>query len=670
MEKFRQDILKWISLGTLFIAMVNCSNSGGGGSKGPNGQQEKDVKPFISGLQKTYSCNSMHVSPSGVVHAGAGASNQSIYKFDAEGKLTNINFLSGFRGSKVASGNGIDDMKVNSKGELYVAESFITSSRNRIHKFSTTGASLQSFDPNVNRLKSIALFPLGNGLGDKLFVLEQSVQRTQSIFNWVDHYVREFDSNGDSLGSFKLRGFPGQGPIIRSNADKIVYSPSGHVYVLDYIYERVEKFDSNGNFVLAFDVDSGVFFNFNLDFDTEGNIYTHNRTQVYKLNSDGGSPSSFSLEDNGRPINLALNSLNEVYVLDSTNHQVQKFNSEGSHLLSFGSQGEEDRQFEFQSDDEIKVSLAKEVFVFDKRHQRVQKFDSEGNHQLTFCQDPSPEETPSNLFSYPTGLGLNASGELYVLDSYNHRVQKYDSDGNYMHSFGSQGSENEHFDRPVDIAINASGELYVLDSNNHRVQKFDSEGDYMDSFGSYGSGNEQFDSPSGIAINAAGEVYVADTGNGVIKKFSADGDFLSRVGSYGSGNEQFDSPSGIAINADGEVYVADTGNHRVQIFDSSTDQFLGSIGLKGQDEGEFNFPGDVALSASGEIYVLDVGNHRIQKFDANGDHLISSGAFGSGRGQFQGVFGITLNARDEVLVTDYFNHRVLNFNRSLVPIEN
>jgi DNA-binding beta-propeller fold protein YncE len=130
-----------------------------------------------------------------------------------------------------------------------------------------------------------------------------------------------------------------------------------------------------------------------------------------------------------------------------------------------------------------------------------------------------------------------------------------------------------YFNGPTDVAVDESGHVYVADTYNDRIQKFTSSGQFLTAWGGDGDGDGQFSRPGGVAVDTSGNVYVVDTGNHRIQKFTSLGDFLTAWGSEGSGNGQFDNPRGVAVDTSGNVYVADTRNHRIQKFTSSG-QFL------------------------------------------------------------------------------------------------
>ena len=255
-------------------------------------------------------------------------------------------------------------------------------------------------------------------------------------------------------------------------------------------------------------------------------------------------------------------------------------------------------------------------------------------------------------FNQPNGIAVDSSGNVYVADTLNYRIQKFTSDGQFITRWGSEGSGDGQFDWPSGIAVDSSGNVYVADTLNDRIQKFTSNGQFITKWGSGGSGDGQFSVPKGIAVDGSGNVYVADTFNDRIQKLTSNGQFITKWGNGGSGDGQFNSPSGIAIDSGGNVYVIDTENDRIQKF-TSNGQFMTQWGSKGSGDGQFNFPYGVAVDGSGNVYVADYLSDRIQKFTSNGQFIAKWGAFGSGDVQFLLPAGIAVDGSgNSVYVAD------------------
>jgi DNA-binding beta-propeller fold protein YncE len=218
---------------------------------------------------------------------------------------------------------------------------------------------------------------------------------------------------------------------------------------------------------------------------------------------------------------------------------------------------------------------------------------------------------------------------VYVADSQNNRVQKFDSNGNFLFAWGSRGTGDGQFNTPLYLAIGrADKNVFVLDSQNHRVQKFNTDGRFVAKFGSVGSGNGQFLTLYGLAVNDFGNlVYVSDVdqssggdrNHNRIQKFDSGLNYVTQWGSYGLNNGQF-YDCGLATDTGGNVYVADHNNNRIQKFDANGN-FLAKWGntsltsrLGGRANGQFNCAWALALDYSGNVYVVDMNNHRVQKF--------------------------------------------------------
>jgi DNA-binding beta-propeller fold protein YncE len=269
-------------------------------------------------------------------------------------------------------------------------------------------------------------------------------------------------------------------------------------------------------------------------------------------------------------------------------------------------------------------------------------------------------------FSSPTGMALDKDGNLYIADTDNHSIQKFDRDGKFLARWGGEPSNQEGlFYYPRGLACGPEGEVYICDSGNNRVQKFDSTGTRMHSWGKFGfawRGAEmgQFDVPWGIATDQEGNLYISDTSNARIQKFRSDGTPLFKWGRDGSYDGAFFYPRGVAVDFVGNVFVADEGNHRIQKFDNRG-SFLAKWGKEGSGPGQFKAPWGVACDALGNVYVVDSGNHRIQKFDGNGTFQCAWGNRGITEMQVNFPSGIAVDKEGHVYVVDSGNGRMIEY---------
>ena len=263
----------------------------------------------------------------------------------------------------------------------------------------------------------------------------------------------------------------------------------------------------------------------------------------------------------------------------------------------------------------------------------------------------------TGLLSFPQDLALDSTGNVYVTDYGNRRIQKFDNDGNFLHTWGIKGSGNGQFQVPAGIAIRKDF-VYVIDNELNRVQKFDTLGKYITQWGSKGTEAGKFLLPQNIAVDINGDVYVADTGNSRIQKFSSDGKFLLSWGSSGQGNGKFLNPRGLVADSQGNVYVSDSGNNRIQKFT------LDGVFLKSFDVSSGNSlksPQGLDIDSSGNIYVADTGNNRVVKIDKDGNSLTSWGSQGKTNGNFNNPKDTVVDSTGNVFVVDSSNHRIQKF---------
>ncbi|HKV72866.1 MAG TPA: hypothetical protein VJN62_16565, partial [Gemmatimonadales bacterium] len=271
---------------------------------------------------------------------------------------------------------------------------------------------------------------------------------------------------------------------------------------------------------------------------------------------------------------------------------------------------------QFVDPDGVAVSASGIVYVVDSGNSRIQTFTRDG----TFIAQWGAHGTGNGQFDFGafplTGVALDASGNVYVADAGNDRIQKFTGNGVYLAQWGTSGTGDGQFHRPTGLAVDADGNVYVADYWNCRVQVFTSGGVYLRQWGEFGvpappsNPGPQF---AGVAVDPAGDIYVVDVHSSSILKFKSDGTVVTRIGASGTGDGQFYNPTGVAVDAGGNVYVTDYGNNRVQSFTSSG-AYAHQWGVSGGPIGHLSGPTGVVVDGSGNIFVTDTGKHRMQKF--------------------------------------------------------
>lgn len=278
-------------------------------------------------------------------------------------------------------------------------------------------------------------------------------------------------------------------------------------------------------------------------------------------------------------------------------------------------------------------------------------------------------------FNAPRGLRVAPDGTLYVADSRNHRIQHLAADGTVLHTWGVFGDSNTgaipdgSFNEPWDVAIGPDGSVYVTDTWNHRVQKFTADGQFLAKWGSFGQGETAtaFWGPRGIAVDPLGRVYVMDTGNKRVVIFDPDGNFLAQFGTAGFGEGQFDEPVGVSLDADGNVYVTDTWNQRVQVFAPGGEGGLQFAPLRAWDiagwDGQSleNKPYLAVSPVTGNVFVADPEGPRVLEFDPEGNFVRGWGDYSTEPDGFNIVSGLAFDQNGDLWVSDGGNNRLLRF---------
>ncbi len=302
------------------------------------------------------------------------------------------------------------------------------------------------------------------------------------------------------------------------------------------------------------------------------------------------------------------------------------------------------------------------------------------------------------LLSSPAGVAVDGLGNVYVADATNNKIRKITTDGLVSTFAGKDapgkkdGTINDAtFYHPTGIAVDATGNLYVADKGNHQVRKITPQGIVSTLAGSGernatdGIGSKAgFDKPVALAVDVAGNVYVADAANHKVRKITATGIVTTLAGSGELGNQNgkgaaasFYNPSGIAVDATGNVYVADYGNNRIRKItpDGTVSTIAGSDTFGNVDgnaaSATFYYPNAVAVDAAGNVYVTDQINHKVRKLSPEGEvtTLAGSGNIGSldGAGptaSFNYPAGIAVDLSGNLYVADQLNCKI----RKLVPV--
>ena len=226
---------------------------------------------------------------------------------------------------------------------------------------------------------------------------------------------------------------------------------------------------------------------------------------------------------------------------------------------------------------------------------------------VTFTVTAAPPVTPpayhaefgSGTLNSPSGIALDASGNVWVSDTGNNRVVEFSASGT--------GALNS----PSGVAIGASGQVLVSDTGNNRVAEFTASGSYTSSF------NSKMGSPTGITVDSSGDIWVAnsgldDAGPDAVMEYNSAGTWLASLGTGESSvHGGLSDPSDVALDGSGHAFVADPDYGWVEEFDTSG-PYLDEFGAS--QPGLLSSPQSLVVNSAGDVFVTDTGNNQIVEF--------------------------------------------------------
>lgn len=268
------------------------------------------------------------------------------------------------------------------------------------------------------------------------------------------------------------------------------------------------------------------------------------------------------------------------------------------------------------------------------------------------------DSTTDAKFKNPRGIAVDADGNIYVVDSGNSQIKKFDPDGKFLLSWGSFGTSNGQFKNPSGIFVDEKY-VYVADTANARIQKFDKNGNFVYAWGKFGDEPGMFHTPVALAADIEGNLFVSDSGTNKILVFDSNGQYKDEIRSLLAAAAKFSSTNSIIFDSKNNFYIISSDNRILQY--SSIGTFIKSFGTLGEKEGQFKKPSSIAIDSRGNLYVADTDNYRIQKFDVQGKFLSSWGSLGTSTGQFKEPVGIAVDSKNNLYVVDKANNNVQKF---------
>jgi sugar lactone lactonase YvrE len=467
-------------------------------------------------------------------------------------------------------------------------------------------------------------------------------------------------------------------------------------------------------------------FPFGIATDSSGNIFvtdTVNDT-VRKIQAGGvvttwagASNNPGSSDGNGedarffRPGRIATDRAGNVYVPDTRNHTIRKITPAGLTTTFAGRAGQkgsvdgESTIARFAYPRAVAVDSLGNVYVADSGNCTIRKITPSGEVSTLAGQagvsGSKDGIATAALFTDPTGISADLSGNVYVSDDIEHVIRKITADGRVSAFAGSNGNAGyidgagsiARFTSPGGLTVDGAGNLYVADAGNNTIRKITPDGMVSTVAGKASTGSADgsaseatFATLDGLAVDASGAVYIADTSNHTIRKISPSGDVSTVAGMAGVAGSsdgfrseaRFNNPETVAVDPQGNVYVPDASNHTIRKIaaDGAVTTLAGLAGSYGSTDGfgsqaRFFYPFGLALDKGGNIYVADGYNHIIRKITPAGLVSTLAGLAGQAGDQdgvasaarFKAPESVTVDSSGNVYVADFGNHTI----RKILP---
>jgi sugar lactone lactonase YvrE len=567
------------------------------------------------------------VDSSGVVYV-ADSGNHTIRKI-AGGVVSTLAGTPGVNGCADGTGaaaqfNYPQGLAVGSDGSLYVADTWnhtlrkVTAAGGVSTLAGAVGAAGSADGTNgaarFNRPQAVALDSTGN-----LYVAD--------LFN---HTVRRLSLNGTNWTVTTLAGLPAVwGGADGATTSARFFTPqglavdsAGTVYVAEAGNHTIRKITSSGTVSTL----AGVF-------GCEGS-------------ADGvGGSARFR-----GPRALAVNG-STLYVADTGNGTIRQVTAAGAVTTlagapSIGTVDGSSSVARFYGPSGAAADRAGNLYVADTQNSTIRKITPAGD-VTTFAGlagvSGSSDGTTTARFFAPEGVAVDLAGNVYVADTGNHTLRKIAPNGNVMTLAGLAGARGTNdgaassarFYGPQGVAVDANGNVYVADTWNHTLRLISATGavtTLAGSPGNYGTADgtgasARFYEPQGLTLDAGGTLYVADAGNHTLRKVTSGGVVTTLAGSpgkYGSANGTgtnalFYGPAAVALDGAGNLYVADYFNQMLRKVTAggAVTTLAGTAAVWGSLDGAatnalFCYPTAIASISGSAFYVADLGNNALR----------------------------------------------------------
>jgi len=514
----------------------------------------------------------------------------------------------------------------------------------------------------------------------------------QYVSGHTTDVIYKIDTNGiiSVFAGTGVAGYSGDGGAA---TDAQINSPAGM------------EFDSNGNLYFADASNHRI-----RKIDTSGNISTIAGTGTEGFSGDGGAATSATLDS---PYRVTFDSNGHLYISDLGNNVIRKVDTNGN-ISTFAGNGTEGYTGDGGAATSAKLNQPSGVafdsngnlYISSHNNDVIRKVDTNGNIS-TFAGNGTEGYSgdggaaTSATLSNPWGVTVDASGNVYIADSENHRIRKVDTNGN-ISTFAGTGTEGFSGDggAATSATLNSSemirihnNNAYIADYGNNRVRKIDNNGIITtiagtDKFNDDGiaASEARIELPRNMWMDNNDNLYVADQNANLVRKIDANG-IITTVAGTGVGgfsgdggaatSAQINAPRGVTGDNAGNLYISDRVNHRVRKVDANgiitTVAGTGTAGYSGDGgagtSAKVNAPYGLTMYG-GDLYFTEGDNNVIRKLDVDGDGTISTVAGTGGDNGFSGddgaatsaqlytPTGVAFDSQGNMYIADLYNYRI------------
>jgi len=627
--------------------------------------------------------------PAGVAVDGAGV----VYVTDQSGALLRRISPAGQVDTLAGSGQGpgsedtiypmLGGVAVDASGNVYVVDS----GKNTVRKITpahvvTTLAGTAGIQGSADGIGAAASFDGPSDVAADRAGIVYVVDR-------YNHTIRKITADGTVTTFAGLSGAVGHvdgvGPAARFAVPcGVATDDAGNVYVADEGDSTIRKItpdgmvttfagSANGGQGNADGLAASARFNLPRDVavDYAGNVFVAdtNNNAIRKISPAGevttlagrADPDNIGTSDGTGPaaqfhypVRVAVDRNGNVYVADGDlSNTIRKITSGGVVTTLAGRAGGMGHvdgtgtAARFKYPQGVAVDAAHFVYVADKNNSTIRKITPAGAVSTLAGMPDTPGNTDGTgaaaRFNAPAGLAVDAAGNLFVADQYNHTIRRITPDGAVTTFAGAAGVPGgtdgtgaaARFNEPIGLAFDRAGNLLVADALNSTVRKITPAGVVTTVAGTpavYGSADgtgaaAQFYCPAAVAVDSKGNIFVADLYNYTVRKITPAGVVTTLAGTAGVVGStdgtgpaaQFHYPYGLAVDRADNVLLAE-GNSTIRHItpDGVVTTLAGTAGVWGSRDGinqeaQFFFPLGIAISATGDLYVADNINGAIRK---------------------------------------------------------